>query len=270
MRLSVSKNKMSNTKNKGFVTNSVIALKNFIVKPRLNKEQKQFVKQTYKASFQEIKDLISKYFYVKDDEGTFDLKDDNKRECIIRLIKINSVVHHKDYVILEKYFDSKAEKSLEGEEKELCFLMTELRASLGSFDNPLTEKEDTVRVSGLQMYVMLRTIHKFELLERYMQGKERESLSEEDKKLFDLIQKHSKDRKAGDIVNLEIKHPEVSRFEIWLEDEEDDEEDILIDGLFRYRKLDNVEQEEPSYGSFSYEALKKERAKLYKKLEAME
>ena len=260
---------MSNTKNKGFVTNSVIALKNFIVKPRLNKEQKSFVLENFKASQQEIKDLIAKYFYVKDDEGTYDLKDDKYRESIIRLIQINSVIRLEDFEILEKYFDGKAEKSLGGKEKELCFLMRELRATRELYHTTLTPKEELVRVNGLSMYNKLYIIYRFELLEEYLKDTKREDLNPEDQALHDVIKKYGSKRQKGDIIIFEVEDAKAVAEDVFNLTDAGDSEDfnIFIDGTRRHEE--ELEMDLP-YRELSYETLKKERTKLYKKLEAME
>jgi hypothetical protein len=261
---------MPNTKNRGFVTNSVLALKDFIVKPRLTKEQKKFVLENFEASQQEIKDLIAKYFYVKDDDGTYDLKDDDTREAIIRLIEINSVIRLEDFEILEKYFDGKAEKSLEGKEKEICFLMTELNATRSLYHKTLTQKEELVYFNGLSMYNEVEKIYYFEFLEEYFRDKKRETLDLDDQALYDVIEKYGSKRQKGDIIIFEVKDPEGAKEDIFNLTDADDSEDSTIfyfKGVHKYKKTLNMQI---PYRDLSYDALKKERTKLYKVLEAKE
>ena len=73
-------------KKRNFITHTLATLKNYIADPRLTKEHKRFLKDNFKQSRQEIKDLIAKYFYLKEN-GFYDLKDNSLRETIVRLIE---------------------------------------------------------------------------------------------------------------------------------------------------------------------------------------
>ena len=264
---------MSKTKNRGFVTNSVVALKNFIVKPRLTREQKKFVIEDFEASRQEIKNLISKYFYLKDN-GFYDLKDDNLREYIIRLIEINSVIRLGYFEILEKYCDGMdkqtLKKSLKTRKEKLCFEMIEFSATLSLYYDTLTQKEELIRDNGLSMYNKLERIYYFEFLEAYFKDKKRETLDPDDQALYDVIKKYAKDRQKGDIINFEVKDPEGAKEDIFNLTDADDSEDSRIfyfKGVHKYKE--RLKMDLP-YRELSYEALKKERTKLYKELEAKE
>jgi len=261
---------MSTTiENRGFVTNSVLALKDFIVKPRLTKEQKKFVLENFEASQQEIKDLIAKYFYVKDD-GTYDLKDENNREAIIRIFRINVVMYDKNFKILEKYFEGRHGYALKGREKKLFSLMRQLTRNRSICHDTFTKEEKRIyRVYSIDKYYMLSMIQQFELLEKYLDGKDRESLSKDDQALFDVIQRHGVDRQSGDNVNIE-DHPVFENIPCKIADDDDHENSIFYRGLARYKKLDNVKKEESAYDDMSYNTLKKERAMLYKDLEVKE
>ncbi len=268
---------MSNTKNRGFVTNTILALKDFIIKPRLTREQKKFIIEDFKASQQEIKDLIAKYFYIKEDDGTYDLKDDNLREIIIRLIEINSVIHLGYFAILEKYCDGidkeLVKKSFRNatltRKEQLCFEMIEFSATQSLYHSTLTEKEELVRGNGIIMYRKLYIIYRFELLEAYLKDKKREALSLEDQALYDVIQKYGANRKKGDIIIFEVKDAKLAAEDVYdLTDAGDSEDfDTFIEGVKRHKAKIGIE---PRYDEFSYDALKKERAKLYQALEAKE
>ena len=255
-------------KNRGFVTQSLIALKNYIVNPKLTKEHKRFLKANFKQSRQEIKDLIAKYFYLKEN-GFYDLKDDSLRETIVRLIEINSVINSEKFEILEKYFEGQKRETLEDRKKMLFNLMLDYRAGRYLYHDTLTQKEKTVEVNGRRMYKKLYIIYRFELLEDYFKNKKREDLTPEDQALYDVIEKYGAKRQKGDIIIFEVKDPELAAADVGnLTDAGDSEDfDTFIDGVRRYEKELSIE---PRYGDLSYNQLKKERTMLYQTLKKWE
>ena len=260
-------------KKRGFVSNGLIALKNYILEPKLSFEEKRFIKENFKASQQEIRDLISGYFYMTE-SGLYDIKDDIFREPIAKLIKINSVIHLKGYKILEKYFEGKEEKDLEEKEQKIFDLMINFSATQSLYHSTFTEAEKSIAIRGRQIYGMLEDLYHFELLEKYFANKERERLAPEDQALYDVIQKYGAERQPGErIVFLEKGGPENDPFNLLCEIHEDTEIDIEIShfykGVHRYNALENVEKI-PDYETMSYPQLKAEQSKLYTELKEKE
>ena len=256
-------------KNRGFVTQSLIALKNYIVNPKLTKEHKRFLKANFKQSRQEIKDLIAKYFYLKEN-GFYDLKDDSLRETIVRLIEINSVINLEKFEILEKYFEGKERDSLIEKEKKLADLMINYAAKQYLYHDTLTKKEETVRINGRRMYSKLEKIYYFEVLEEYLKDKKRETLDLDDQALYDVIEKYGAQRQKGDIIIFEVKDAKAAAEDIFNLTDADDSEDESIfyfKGVHKYKKTLNMKT---PYRDLSYDALKKERTRLYETLEKWE
>jgi len=261
------------TKNRGFVTNGLLALKNYITEPKLSRDEKRFIKENFKASEQEIRDLIADYFYMTE-SGLYDIKDDIFREPLVKLIEINSVIHLKKFEILEKYFEGKARENLDEKEQKIFFLMSELSATQSLQHSTFTEAEEAVYTRGLQMYRMLKNVYHFELLEKYFANKDRESLKPKDQELYDIIQKYGADRQPGDkILFLEEGGLEDDPFNLLWEYEEETEEDRerwnFYRGVERYNALENVEKI-PDYETMSYPQLKAEQSKLYTELKEKE
>ena len=148
--------------------------------------------------------------------------------------------------------------------------MIELSATRHLYHDTLTEKEELVRVNGLSMYNKVERIYYFEFLEAYLRDKKRETLDLDDQALYDVIEKYGSKRQKGDIIIFEVKDPEGAKEDVFNLTDADDSVDgdiFYFKGVHKYKKTLNMQT---PYRDLSYDALKKERTKLYKKLEAME
>jgi len=253
-------------------------LKNYITKPRLTREQKKFVLENLEASQQEIKDLIAKYFYLKDDEGTYDLRDETNREDVIKIFKINSIIDGRDYDFFENYCKKYCEvtdwKSLDYEDKNIYDLMKRYRTHRYLRHTILNKQENRIEKIRFNL-VNIEYMHSFEFLEKYFNDKHRKNLSLEDQRLFDVIKKYSNERKLGQIM-LFMKEDDEFNLMNWkignLLDEEDywdDDRKVFHKGVEKYEAQKKIKVNLPYY-KMDYKELKKERTKLYKKLEAKE
>lgn len=260
-------------KKRGFVSNGLIALKNYILEPKLSFEEKRFIKESFKDSEQEVRELIAGYFYMKE-SGLYDIKDDIFREPIAKLIKINSVIHLKKFKILEKYFGGREKEALDEKEQKIFFLMSELNATQSLYHSTFTEAEESIAIRGRQMYRMLKNVYHFELLEKYFANKDRESLEPKDQELYDIIQKYGANRQPGERIHfIEEDGPDNDPFNLLCEMEEETAEDRerweFYRGVERYNALEGVEKI-PDYETMSYPQFKAEQTKLYTELKEKE